>query len=67
MKKVIYSEDGFDEDVTKDVEINEFLKESDIRYEYDWGNGHAIIISFEETVVDKETLIKAVKEQLGLT
>lgn len=63
---VRYSEDGFDDLGTEDVELSEFLKEAYIEYNYDWGNGHAIIISFENQVPDEKTLIKAVKESLGV-
>ncbi len=52
----------------KDVELSEFLKDSFIQFEGDFGNGSAIIISFEHLVnsKDEELFVKAIKEQLGL-
>ena len=62
---VVYPEDD-SEEYTTHVELNEYLSEAYINYQLDWGNGHAIIISFEKEVPDEERLIKAVKESLGL-
>ncbi len=57
-----------DKEIKKQVSLSEFLKDSYIQYESDWGNGHAIIISFEEFVKseDEEIFVKAIKEKLGV-
>ncbi len=57
-----------DKEVKKEVSLSEFLKDSQIQYESDWGNGSAVIISFEHFVKteDEEIFVKIIKEKLGV-